>query len=237
MNESSYLAIEYKVNEDDSTLCRMEGLSCKFLSCFVMLESTPQKDKIKKSVVMFEKLSSIMLVVMTKQFQSLQKMNPPAFDRELIQTIFSWTRWCVGCNVKCIQIVSWRWNSRTENWFRSKRDENSSTDYWPLMCNSYPKLAERWIHSLLPFLSTLWSRTLLKMKTKQRSRLENVEIALCPFKHSPAYSRIGENKSNHWFLFDHNIHLIKINYKFTISWHSSGHFVNWITICLLLFGP
>jgi hypothetical protein len=51
---------------------------------------------------------------------------------------------------------------KTDSGARDMCNEKSSTEVWPLMCNSYLKVAERAIHAFLPFVSTL-----LQMKTKQ----------------------------------------------------------------------
>ena len=65
---------------------------------------------------------------------------------------------------------------KTDLGARDMFDEKSITEFWPLMCESYPKVAERPIHALLPFVRTYICEsgfsTLLQMKTKQQSRLE-----------------------------------------------------------------
>lgn len=54
--------------------------------------------------------------------------------------------------------------------------KKSVTEFWPLIYDSYPKVAERAINALLPFVSTYICKSgfsaLMQMKTKQRSRLE-----------------------------------------------------------------
>lgn len=49
-------------------------------------------------------------------------------------------------------------------------DEKSITEFWPLMCDSYPKVGERAIHAFLVFVSTYLCEssfsTLLQTKTK-----------------------------------------------------------------------
>lgn len=67
-----------------------------------------------------------------------------------IQLIFSWTCWYwVGFCAKKYQLKScWRlsiWNSSDENGFGCK---GSITEFWHLMCVSYPELIET---ALLPF--------------------------------------------------------------------------------------
>ena len=58
---------------------------------------------------------------------------------------------------------------------RDMFDEKSITEFWPLMCDPYPKVAEIAIRALLPFVSTYLCEsgfsTLLHIKTKQHSRL------------------------------------------------------------------
>ncbi|XP_064468647.1 zinc finger BED domain-containing protein 5-like [Ornithodoros turicata] len=50
------------------------------------------------------------------------------------------------------------------------------TEFWPLMCCSYPKVSEKALRTLLPFVSTnlceSWFSELLQIKSKQRSRLD-----------------------------------------------------------------
>ncbi|CAG9822185.1 unnamed protein product [Phaedon cochleariae] len=52
-------------------------------------------------------------------------------------------------------------------------DEKSVSEFWPLMCESYPKIAEIAIRALLPFVSTYLCEsgfsTMLQIKTKQRT--------------------------------------------------------------------
>jgi hypothetical protein len=72
---------------------------------------------------------------------------------------------------------------------REMFDETSITEFRPLMCDSYPRVAERTIHALLPFVSTYLFEssfsTLLKMKTKQRSRLWVGNDLRCALSSSP----------------------------------------------------
>jgi len=55
-------------------------------------------------------------------------------------------------------------------------NEKSITKFWPLMCDSYPKVAKKAIQGILPFVSTYLCEsgfsTLLQMKTIQRNRLD-----------------------------------------------------------------
>ena len=57
-------------------------------------------------------------------------------------------------------------------------NEKSITEFWPLICDSYPKETKKAIQGILPFVSTYVCEsgfsTLLQIKTKQRNRL-NVE--------------------------------------------------------------
>ncbi|XP_064485887.1 zinc finger BED domain-containing protein 5-like [Ornithodoros turicata] len=50
------------------------------------------------------------------------------------------------------------------------------TEFWPLMCCSYPKVSEKALRTLLPFVSTYLCESgfsaLLQIKSKQRSRLD-----------------------------------------------------------------
>lgn len=55
-------------------------------------------------------------------------------------------------------------------------DEKSLTEFWPLMINSYPKMTEKALRALIPFVFTYFSEsgfsTLLQIKSKQRNRLD-----------------------------------------------------------------
>lgn len=55
-------------------------------------------------------------------------------------------------------------------------DEKSLTEFWPLMINSYPKVTEKALRALIPFVSTYLCEsgfpTLLQIKSKQRNRLD-----------------------------------------------------------------
>jgi hypothetical protein len=67
-------------------------------------------------------------------------------------------------------------------------DEKSITEFWPSMCDSYTKVAERAIYALLSFVSTYCKSgfsTLLQMKTKQRSRLEVENDLRCALSSTP----------------------------------------------------
>lgn len=83
---------------------------------------------------------------------------------------------------------------KTDSGVRDMFDKKSITELWPLMCDSYPKVAEMAIRVLLPFVSTYLCEsgfsTLLQIKRKQRSRLE-VENDLC-FALSSTHLRIPE---------------------------------------------
>jgi len=64
-------------------------------------------------------------------------------------------------------------------------DEKSLTEFWPLMINSYPKVTEKALRALIPFVSTYLCEsgfsTLLQIKSKQRNRLDvknNMRCAL-----------------------------------------------------------
>jgi hypothetical protein len=81
-------------------------------------------------------------------------------------------------------------------------DEKSITEFWPLMCDSYPKVAERVIHALLPFVSTYHCEsgfsTLLQMKTKQRSRLEVENDLRCALSSTPPrIQKLEKKKLSH----------------------------------------
>ena len=80
-------------------------------------------------------------------------------------------------------------------------NEKSITEFWPLMCNSYPKVTEKAIQGILPFVSTYLCEsgfsTLLQIKTRQRNRLDvENDVRLCPFQY---FSSIHElpRKNNH----------------------------------------
>ena len=55
-------------------------------------------------------------------------------------------------------------------------NEKSITEFWPLTCDSYPKVTKKAIQGILPFVSTYLCEsgfsTLLQIKTKQRNRLD-----------------------------------------------------------------
>jgi hypothetical protein len=78
---------------------------------------------------------------------------------------------------------------KTDSGARDMFDEKSNTEFWPLMCNSYPKVAERAIHTLFPFVSTYHCQsgfsTLLQMKRNQRSTLEVKHDMLCALSSTP----------------------------------------------------
>ena len=61
-------------------------------------------------------------------------------------------------------------------------DEKSLTEFWPLMINSYPKVTEKALRVLIPFVSTYLCEsgfsTLLQIKSNQRNRLD-VENYMC----------------------------------------------------------
>ena len=84
---------------------------------------------------------------------------------------------------------------KTDSGARDMFDEKSITEFWPLICDSYPKVAERAIHALLPFVSTYLCEsgfsTLLKFSVvstllqKQRSRLEVQNDLRCALSSTP----------------------------------------------------
>jgi len=55
-------------------------------------------------------------------------------------------------------------------------DEKSLTEFWPLMINSYPKVTEKALRALIPFVSTYLCEsgfsTHLQIKSKQRNLLD-----------------------------------------------------------------
>ena len=55
-------------------------------------------------------------------------------------------------------------------------NEKSMTKFWPLVCDSYPKVTKKAIQGILPFVSTYLCEsgfsTLLQIKTEQRNRLD-----------------------------------------------------------------
>ena len=73
-------------------------------------------------------------------------------------------------------------------------NEKSITEFWPLMCSSYPKVAKKAIQDILPFVSTYLCEsgfsTLLQMKTKQRNRLDVENDMRCAL--STTFPRIHE---------------------------------------------
>lgn len=102
---------------------------------------------------------------------------------------------------------------KSDSGARDRFDEKSITEFWPFMCDSYPKVAERAIHALLPFVSTYLFEssfsTLLKMKTKQRSRLGVGNDLRCAL----SSSLLGIQELDHRFLTDCNLNLNKLNYN------------------------
>jgi hypothetical protein len=74
---------------------------------------------------------------------------------------------------------------------RNMFDEKSITEFCPLMCDSYPKVAERAVHALLPFVSIYHCEsdfsTLMQMETKQRSRLEVENDLRCALSSTPPH--------------------------------------------------
>ena len=88
---------------------------------------------------------------------------------------------------------------KTDSEVRDMFDEKSITEFWPLMCESYPKVSEIAIRALLPFVSTYLCEsgfsTLLQMKTKQRSRLEVENDLRCALSSTPPnISELAKNK-------------------------------------------
>jgi hypothetical protein len=78
---------------------------------------------------------------------------------------------------------------KTDSGARDMFDEKSITEFWSLIYDSYPKVAERTIYALLPFVSTYHFEsgfsTLLQMKTKQRSRLGVENDLRCALSSNP----------------------------------------------------
>ena len=73
-------------------------------------------------------------------------------------------------------------------------NEKSFTEFWPLMCDSYPKVTKKAIQGILPFVSTYLCEsgfsTLLQIKTKQRNRLDVENDMRCAL--SNTFPRIHE---------------------------------------------
>ena len=64
---------------------------------------------------------------------------------------------------------------KSDSCARDLFNEKTITEFWPLMCDSYPNVAKKAIRGILPFVSKYLCEsgfsTLLQMKTKQRNRL------------------------------------------------------------------
>ena len=73
-------------------------------------------------------------------------------------------------------------------------NEKSFTEFWPLTCNSYPKVTKKTVQGILPFVSTYLREsrfsTLSQIKTKQRNRLDVENDVHCDL--SNTFSRIHE---------------------------------------------
>ena len=73
-------------------------------------------------------------------------------------------------------------------------NEKSITEFWPLMCDSYPKVTKKAIQGILPFVSIYLCKsgfsTLLQIKTKQRNRLDVKNDVRCAL--SNTFPRIHE---------------------------------------------
>jgi len=166
------------------------------------LENWKRKVKIK-NVAMFEKLSSILvaggedqvlpefakneiLQHLTALENEFSRYFPELSDEELdlVRNPFKLSVEKVpdDCQDEFLEL-------KTDSGARDMFDEKSITEFWPLMCDSYPKVAERAIHALLPFVSTYLCEsgfsTLLQMKTKQRSRLEVENDLRCALSSTP----------------------------------------------------
>ena len=90
---------------------------------------------------------------------------------------------------------------KTDSEVRDMFDEKSITEFWPLLCDSYPKVAEIAIRALLPFVSTYLCEsgfsTLLQIKTKQRNRLEVENDLRCAISSTlPRISKLAKNKQS-----------------------------------------
>lgn len=96
---------------------------------------------------------------------------------------------------------------KTDSEARDMFDEKSITEFWPLMCESYPKVSGIAICALRPFVSTYLCEsgfsTLLQIKTKQRSRLDvenDLRYALSST--SPNISEFVKAKQSQFLSFD-----------------------------------
>ena len=73
-------------------------------------------------------------------------------------------------------------------------NEKSITEFWRLMCDSYPKVTKKAIQGILPFVSTYLCEsgfsTLLQIKTKRRNRLDVENDVRCAL--SNTFPRIHE---------------------------------------------
>ena len=80
-------------------------------------------------------------------------------------------------------------------------NEKSITEFWPLMCDSYPKVTKKAIQGILPFVSTYLCEsgfsTLLQIKTKQRNRLDvENDVRLCPFQYFSSIHELSKKKQS-----------------------------------------
>jgi len=80
-------------------------------------------------------------------------------------------------------------------------NEKSITEFWPLMCDSYPNVAKKITQGILPFVSTYLCEsgfsTLLQMKTKQRNRLDvQIDMRCALSNNFPRIHELSKNKQS-----------------------------------------
>lgn len=81
-------------------------------------------------------------------------------------------------------------------------DEKPIEEFWPTVVNSYPKIAENALHTLLPFVSTYLCEsgfsTMVIIKSKQRNRLGLEDGIRCALSNiQPRIQQLAKNKKQH----------------------------------------
>jgi len=92
---------------------------------------------------------------------------------------------------KCLEL-------KADSCARDLFNEKSITEFWPLMCDSYPEVTKKAIQGILPFVTTYLCEsgfsTPLQMTTKQRNRLDVQNDMRCAL--SNTFTRIHELSKN-----------------------------------------
>ena len=87
---------------------------------------------------------------------------------------------------------------------RDLYNKKSITEFWPLMCDSYPKVTKKTIQGILPLVSTYLCEsgfsTLLQIKTKQRNRLDVKNDMRCALSNNfPLIHKLSKKKRSQVF--------------------------------------